>query len=93
MGWTTRNLTRQFGAPPALDGLVGYLFAAERTRHIVYRRQSGDSASAGHLIELYCGTDDVWHAKDITDEGGAPQATSDPSAYAFESERRSTSSS
>ncbi|MBB2965646.1 hypothetical protein [Leifsonia aquatica] len=86
MGWTTQNLTQKFGAPPALSGLVGYLFAAEPTRHVVYRQQSGDSASAGHLIELYCGTDDVWHAKDITDEGGAPQATSDPSAYAFESE-------
>lgn len=82
MGWSARNLTQQFGAPPAFSGPVAYLFASEQTRHVVYR--SGNDS--GHLIELYCGTDDVWHPKDITDESGGAPATSDPSAYAFEAE-------
>ncbi|MFF2052613.1 hypothetical protein ACFVU2_13510 [Leifsonia sp. NPDC058194] len=86
MGWTARNLTRQFGAPRAFSGPVSYLFAAEKTRHVVYLELSDSSTSTGHFVELYCGTDDVWHAKDITNEAGAPSSTSDPSAYVFDSE-------
>ncbi|WP_025156852.1 hypothetical protein [Leifsonia aquatica] len=86
MGWTTRNLTREFGAPRAFSAPAAYLFAAERTRHVIYRELGDGSGTTGHLIELYCGADDVWHAKDITDEAGAPTATTDPSAYVFDSE-------
>lgn len=86
MGWTTRNLTAQFGAPLGAGAPASYLLASDASRHVIYRQADANGTPTGHLTELYCGSDDVWHNKDITDEGGGPNATSDPSAYAFDAE-------
>ena len=86
MGWTARNLTQRYGAPAAAGRPTAYLLATDGTRHVVYREAGPGLLPTGHLIELYCGSDDVWHPKDITDEASAAPATSDPSGYAFDAE-------
>ncbi|KQR52392.1 hypothetical protein ASF88_12685 [Leifsonia sp. Leaf336] len=86
MGWTTRNLTQRYGAPAAAGRPTAYLLATDGTRHVVYREAGPGLQPTGHLIEQYCGSDDVWHPKDITDEASGAIATSDPSGYAFDAE-------
>ena len=86
MGWTTRNITQRFGAPAAAGRPAAYLLAADGTRHVVYREAGGGLLPTGHLIELWCGDDDVWQHKDITAEASGPLASSDPAGYAFDAE-------
>ncbi len=90
MGWSLHDLHADVHAPRAADGPAAYVFQTEGTRHVVYRASGAADTSApavaGHLWELYAGSDGVWHPKDITAEAEAPEATAAPTAYAFEDE-------
>ncbi|QIZ99147.1 hypothetical protein [Leifsonia sp. PS1209] len=83
MGWTARNLTDTFHLPPGIFAPSAYDFPDDRTRHVIYLGGTGVSDSTGVLHELYCGTDDVWHEKDLLAESGGPHASSAPRAYLF----------
>jgi hypothetical protein len=90
MGWNMRNLATQFGAPRACLGPAAYLFAAQPTRHVIYLGADASGNSTGIVYEGYCGTDDVWHFKNLMNEAqGAPPAMSSaaPTAFAFEAEQ------
>jgi hypothetical protein len=83
MGWTERNLRMQFSVSPGIFAPSAYDFPDEQTRHVVYLGGTGPSGSTGVLHELYCGTDDIWHDKDLMDESGAPASVTAPRAYLF----------
>ena len=81
-GWHTEDLTLAAGAPaPDLDGpLVGYAFESDGTRHVIYQ-----SASDRHIDEIWRDRAG-WHSQDLTAATGAPAATGDLAAYAFEAQ-------
>lgn len=83
MGWTARNLTDTFHLPTGVFAPAAYDFPDDKTRHVIYLGGSGVSDTTGILHELYCGTDDVWHEKDLMAETGGPHSSAPPQAYLF----------
>jgi hypothetical protein len=88
MAWSVRNLATLFGAPRAAAGPAAYLFANQSTRHVIYLGADDKGNSTGILNEGYCGTDDVWHFQNLTNNaaGSPPLATAAPTAFASETE-------
>jgi hypothetical protein len=88
MAWSVRNLAMQFGAPKAFLGPAAYLFANQSTRHVIYLGADDGGNSTGMLYEGYCGTDDVWHFQNLTNNaaGSPPLASGAATAFAFETE-------
>lgn len=85
MGWSERNLLKEFSVAPGIRSPSAYNFADDHTRHVVYLGGTGYAESTGILHELYCGPDNVWHDKKLQDEAGGPPATPSisPEAYLF----------
>ncbi len=83
MGWKTRNLTQELNAPLATFSPSSYLFA-QFTRHVVYQGFTPDVGSTGIIYELYYSDDGAWHTNNLNDAaGGAPAATSFPTAFIY----------
>jgi hypothetical protein len=78
-GWQHNDLTAAAagGAPLAAGNPNGYMFANQRTQHVVYR--GGDQ----HIHELWWASDG-WHHNDLTAAApGAPTTAGAPNGYMF----------
>jgi hypothetical protein len=80
-GWHTDDLSTAAGAGPAYPGhLVGYVFTAQRSQHVVY------IGADRHVHQLWWdGTGR--HADDLSALTGAPPASGALAGYAFEADR------
>lgn len=79
-GWRPRDLTDNFGGPPALDAPpTGYVFpfGGENELHVQYL------GTDGHIHE-YWWNGGQWQYRDLTITTGAPLARSGPSAYVLQ---------
>jgi hypothetical protein len=81
-GWHSNNLTAATGtAAPGYTYLVGYVFEAQGTQHVMYLGPSDK-----HVHELWWDTKG-WHANDLTVAAGAPPVSGGLVGYAFEAQR------
>jgi hypothetical protein len=88
MGWSSENLTSKSSAPVAFAAPAAYVFATQGNRHLIYLESNGSGGTTGNIIELYAGSDDVWHPQNLMSKaGGAPAATQPPEAFAFDTEQ------
>jgi len=77
--WHQSDLTSTAGAPAAAGDPTAYVFRAEGTLHVDYRRADG------HIEELW--SDGTWHGGDLTALAGAPSAASNPTGFALDADR------
>jgi hypothetical protein len=78
-GWHHNDLTAAAagGAPLAAGNPNGYMFANQRTQHVVYR------GTDQHVHELWWASDG-WHHNDLTTAAsGAPTTAGAPNGYMF----------
>jgi len=76
-GWSHSDLSAATGAPTAIGGPDGYVFAAQATQHVVYR-----GTDAG-IHELWWAAGSGWSHADLSGETGAPVAAGEPCGYLF----------
>jgi len=79
-GWSHSDLSAATGAPMAIGGPDGYVFAAQATQHVVYR-----GTDAG-IHELWWAAGSGWAHADLSAEAGAPAAAGDPAGYMFDAQ-------
>ena len=79
-GWSHSDLSAATGAPTAIGGPDGYVFAAQATQHVVYR-----GTDAG-IHELWWAAGSGWAHADLSAEAGAPAAAGDPAGYMFDAQ-------
>ena len=71
--WVDRDLTALSGGPPAvLVPPVGYIFATQGTRHVIYSGQAASDSAELHVHELWL-DGSGWHHSDLTAKAGAPR--------------------
>jgi hypothetical protein len=89
MGWAVWNVSGHLGAPPSTNGISAYFDTGDSTRHAVYLEGNPTavgSGTTGAVVELYSGTDTVWHWKYLNHPSGGERAASVPAGYWFAAE-------
>jgi hypothetical protein len=85
-----KDLTDTADAPLAGSFPTGYVFASERTQHVIYQQRTLPFGSGGHIHELWWENGDPNH-NNLTANAGVPPSAlalpSVPTGYAFEAER------
>jgi hypothetical protein len=81
--WHLRDLTAATGAPHGSGRMVGYVFDAQGTQHVIYAgaRLVGNTY-IGSIDELWWNTHG-WHHNDLTAAAGAPLAGGPVAGYVF----------
>jgi hypothetical protein len=76
--WNHNPISQKAGAPPAAGDPIGYTWEADGTQHVIYL--GADS----QIHELWLRKGHEWEHNALGQKLGAPLATSNPAAYAWE---------